>query len=83
MKVNIKITCSPEEARSFFGLPDVQPLQEAMMAEMEERMRASMSQFNPDEVLKSWMGAGSGLEQMQEAFWGALKGGGSGDVSKD
>lgn len=83
MKINIKISCSPEEARNFFGLPDVQPLQEAMMAEMEERMRASMAQFNPDEVLKSWMGAGTGLEQMQEAFWGALKGGGPSGGSKE
>jgi len=31
MKVTIDIDCTPAEARAFFGLPDVQPLQTAVM----------------------------------------------------
>ena len=34
MKVNIEIDCTPLEARQFFGLPDVQPMQAALLAEM-------------------------------------------------
>ena len=30
MKVNVEIDCTPEEARAFFGLPDVAPLQEKL-----------------------------------------------------
>ena len=30
MKVNVEIDCTPIEARQFFGLPDVQPMQTAV-----------------------------------------------------
>ena len=31
MKITVNVDCTPEEARSFLGLPDVQPLQAAVM----------------------------------------------------
>ena len=31
MKFTVNVECTPEEARAFMGLPDVQPMQEAMM----------------------------------------------------
>ena len=40
MKVTIDVDCTPEEARAFLGLPDVQPLQEEMMAALRDRIRA-------------------------------------------
>jgi len=36
MKVQIEIDCTPAEARAFLGLPDVAPLNEAMVAEGAE-----------------------------------------------
>src|SRR5262245_24852222 len=35
MKVKIEIDCTPIEARDFLGLPDVKPMQEAMMDQMQ------------------------------------------------
>ena len=35
MKVKFDIECTPQEARAFFGLPDVEPMQAAMMKELE------------------------------------------------
>ena len=35
MKVNIEIDCTPLEARQFMGLPDVQPMQNAMMEKLQ------------------------------------------------
>ena len=35
MKIKIEVDCTPEEARNFFGLPNVKPMQEAVMAESE------------------------------------------------
>lgn len=55
MKVTINIECSPEEARTFFGLPDVKPMQEAMMAEMQKRMEAGMSGLDLENMMKMWM----------------------------
>jgi len=38
MKITIDIDCSPSEARAFLGLPDVAPLQEAVMKEAEQQV---------------------------------------------
>jgi hypothetical protein len=70
MNVKIDIDCTPEEARTFLGLPDVKPLQEAMMKEVEERMRANLSAMDPETMFKTWLPAGlQGWEQMQKMFW--------------
>ena len=45
MKVTIEIDCTPLEARQFFGLPDVQPMQVAILAEMEKRLLAETAKF--------------------------------------
>jgi hypothetical protein len=69
VKVTIDIDCTPEEARSFLGLPDVKPMQERLMAEAEERMMANLRAMAPEEVLKSWLPASlAGWEQMQQLF---------------
>ncbi len=73
MKVKIDIDCTPEEARTFLGLPDVQPLQEAMMKEVEERMRANLQAMDPETMFKTWLPAGiQGWEQMQRMFWSQM-----------
>jgi hypothetical protein len=45
MKVTIEIDCTPLEAREFMGLPDVQPMQAAMMDKLQEKMMANLDQF--------------------------------------
>src|SRR5262245_10935161 len=70
MKVHIDIDCTPEEARTFMGLPDVQPMQEAVMKEMQDQMMAAMRSMDPETLIKTWLPAGiANLEQMQKAFW--------------
>lgn len=70
MKITINVDCTPEEARRYMGLPDVAPMQEAMLKEMHERMTAHVNSMQPTEVMKAWqpMGVDSWLE-MQKAFW--------------
>jgi len=58
MKVTIDIDCTPLEARQFFGLPDVQPMQQAVLAEMEKRMLAEMGKFAPENLLQTWFSTG-------------------------
>lgn len=77
MKVTINIDCTPEEARSFLGLPDVKPMQDAMMEEVEKRMRANMEAMDPETLFKTWFPVGvQGWEQLQRAFWSQMQGGG-------
>jgi Family of unknown function (DUF6489) len=69
MKITVDIDCTPEEARAFLGLPDVQPMQERLMQELEARMIANIRSLAPEEMMKAWLPAGlAGLEQMREFF---------------
>ena len=70
MKVHIDIECTPEEARTFFGLPDVQPVQAAVMKELENRLMSGMQAMDPETLMKTWVPAGiASMEQMQRMFW--------------
>ena len=73
MKIDVNIDCTPEEARTFFGLPDVKPLQEAMLKEVEQRLRASLEAMQPDAMLRPWLPEMPGLEQWREMFLSHLK----------
>lgn len=74
MKVTVEIDCSPEEARAFLGLPDVKPMQEAVLGKMERQMLDTVEAVSPDMLMRTWMGAlPAGAEQMREAFMGLLK----------
>jgi len=76
MKVKIDIECTPEEARSFFGLPDVKPMQDVMMKEVEERLKTNVQAMDPEAMIKTWLPAGiQGWEQMQRMFWSQMAGG--------
>jgi hypothetical protein len=59
MKVKIDIDCTPEEARTFFGQPDLGPLQREMMSQMQERMKAAMAGMDPEAMMKAWMPGGA------------------------
>jgi Family of unknown function (DUF6489) len=54
MKVTIEIDCTPLEARQYFGLPDVQPMQAAMLAEMEKRLMVEAEKFSPEGLMSAW-----------------------------
>jgi hypothetical protein len=73
MKVTINIDCTPEEARAFFGLPDLRPMQDSMMAEVQKRMEQTVKSMDPETMLKTWLPASlEGLEQLQKMFWGQM-----------
>ena len=75
MKITVDIDCTPEEARAFFGLPNVQPMQDALMKKIEERTVAGLDAMSPEALLKNWLPAGvQGLEQLQSLFWQSLQG---------
>ena len=65
MKVNVEIDCTPAEARAFLGLPDVTPLNEAMVAEMQRRMQENVAAMQPEELMKAWTSFGL---QAQDQF---------------
>lgn len=70
MKIHIDVDCTPEEARTLFGLPDVQPMQQALMGEIEDRMKKALAATEPKALLETWLPAGiQGFEQWQKFLW--------------
>jgi len=75
MKVTVDVECTPEEARTFLGLPDVKPMQEQLMRELQERMAANIRAMEPETMLRTWLPATlKGFEQMQEIFMSHMTG---------
>jgi len=73
MKLKFEIDCTPEELRNFFGLPEVKPMQDRLMAELEEKLRANLNALDPETMMKTWLPAGmKGLEQLQEMFFAQM-----------
>ena len=65
MKFTVNVECSPEEARRFMGLPDVTPINEALVGEMTKRMEANLKLMSGESMMSSWMSVGA---QAQDAF---------------
>jgi hypothetical protein len=77
MKLKFDMDCTPEELRGFFGLPEVKPMQDRLLAELEERMRANLKALDPEAMLKTWLPAGmKGFDQLQEMFFAQMGRGG-------
>ena len=67
--INIEIECTPAEARSFLGLPDVEPIQAAVMERLQERMLSDIDKFSPESILNQWVSAfPQNAERMQQTF---------------
>ena len=73
MKITVEVDCTPEEARRFFGLPDVVPLQEAVMEQMRSRVAEAAAATSPEALMRLWVPFGPQVpEAMLRAMGGAL-----------
>jgi hypothetical protein len=69
MKVNIEIDCTPLEARQFMGLPDVSPMQTAVMDKLQQQMMSNIEKVSPESLLQSWLTFDPKIaERFQEMF---------------
>lgn len=69
MKVKIEIDCTPIEARDFLGLPDVKPMQEAMMDQMQAKMQENINNFTPEALMRTWFSFDPKMaERFQDLF---------------
>ncbi len=83
MKITIDIDCTPQEARRFLGLPDLESLQQGLMDEVRERLSENLAAIDPDVLLKTWLPVGvAGMEQLQKMFFAQFTGAG-GEPGKD
>ena len=57
VRATIHIECTPAEARLFLGLPDVQPIQAAVLDRLQEAMVSEIDRFSPEALMNQWLSA--------------------------
>ncbi len=71
MKFSIEVDCTPQEARTFLGLPDVEDFQNEMMATIKSRLGTHLESMDPDAMIRAWLPMGlETITAMQKAFMG-------------
>lgn len=87
MKINVEIDCTPEEARSFMGLPDVSEANSAYVDNITNAMKGVSNPAQLQEYAQALAPMGQvGLKLFQNFVEGGLRGGGgssSGGAKKD
>lgn len=74
MKFQINVECTPEEAREFFGQPDVMPMQQDLMEKVSRRLSENIQTMPPEELMKTWVPAlFQGWTDIQSQFWEQIK----------
>jgi len=74
MKLTLNVDLTPQEARAFFGLPDVEPLNQMILAEMTRRAKDQMDTLaDPERMVAQWVSmGGKGMEAMQGLMGAAM-----------
>ena len=77
MRLTINIDCTPDEARSFFGMPNVAPLNDMVVTEMTRRAKENLDTLADPErfMTQMMMMGGKGLEQFQNLMGAAMSAG--------
>tara|TARA_A100001391_G_scaffold136353_2_gene95029 strand:- start:295 stop:561 length:267 start_codon:yes stop_codon:yes gene_type:complete len=86
MKITIEVDCSPEEARQFMGLPDVEQANAIYVDNLAEAMKGAANVEQLEKYAKHLAPMGQmGLKMFQSFVEGAQKsaGGGSSPKSSD
>ena len=75
MMIKLDIDCTAEEARRFLGLRELQPMQEAVLNELQQQMIANIRAMDAKAMLESWLPATlKGFDQLQQMFASHLAG---------
>ena len=70
MKMTIDVECTPAEARQFLGLPDLQPMQASVLAEIEKRTIAALDNFSGENMMKMWFPAAPPPAELFQQMFG-------------
>ena len=76
MKFTINVDCTPEEARAFFGLPDVSEVNKVIVDGLVTRTKENIDTFtDPQKFFETAMaGSAGGMEAMHKMFEAMMAG---------
>ena len=70
MKIKLDIDATPQELRRFFGLPDVEPMQQEVLDRMREKMLGAVDNLDPARLMRPFLpDQMQDLAAWQKAFW--------------
>ena len=75
MKTTIEIDATPQELRALLGLPDVEHLQEEMLAKIRDKMFEGIDSNDPAALMKLFMPLPEQMksfQSLQDAFWQSI-----------
>lgn len=82
MKVTVEVECTPEEARTFLGLPDVSPIHDKYVQTMLETMDGTVSLDQMENLFRSFSPMGdAGMRLFKQMMDIGLSGSGMGSGS--
>ena len=75
MKIHFDIDATPQELRSFFGLPNLEPIQHEILEIIRQNMSAGMEGFDPATIMKPFLPEHlHSLTALQNTLWQAMLG---------
>jgi hypothetical protein len=73
MKVTVDMDMTPEEARKLMGLPDLEPLQHAMMEQIQVKMEEYFNDMSdPEAMFAKFMPMGVSAMEQYTNFYNGL-----------
>lgn len=81
MKFTVDVDCTPQEARAFLGLPDMESVHEAYLGRVKEAMRDGLTPAMLQDMLKSWSPMGDGAMKLWQGLFDGMTRGGGGTKS--
>lgn len=84
MKFTINVDCTPEEARAFFGLPDVSAVNEMIMDGLARRTEENLETFtDPQKFFEAAIAGGLGNMEVMQKMFSAMATGAAGTSKRE
>jgi len=69
MKINVDVDCTPVEARTFLGLPDLTPVHEAYIEQMRRAVSEGITPDMIETMVRNWSPIGeAGMGMWRQMF---------------
>lgn len=82
MKIKLDIDATPQELRTFFGLPDVSRIQDEMMEQIRDQMLEGAKGFDAYNLIKPTLPPHLQSMEAFQKFWPGFGGMGAADDDK-
>lgn len=82
MKVTVNVDCTPEEARTFLGLPDLAPIHEKYVSSMLDAMNGAGSLEQMDKMIRAFAPMGDASMRLFQQIMDIGLSGATGGSSK-